>query len=62
MYRHAETRRPMSPMPYATFLIVSPALPRLGDATHLPHQRYTTRLKDRYDAVTIPMQRYTALL
>jgi hypothetical protein len=41
---------------------MGPALPRDGDATHFPAYEYTTRLNDKYAAVTRPMHQFTALL
>ena len=61
-YNAPLTQRPIRPMPYATFFTMGPALPREGDATHFPHHLYTTRLKERYAAVTRPMHQFTALL
>lgn len=52
----------MIPTPYAIFFTAGPALPSDGEATHLPHHLYTTRLKERYAAVTSPMHHPTALL
>jgi len=62
IYKHALTTNPTSPTPYATFLTVGPADPKLGLATHCPHHRYTTRLKLKYAAVTNPIHVNSAFL
>lgn len=53
--------RPGIATPYATILIVGPALPSAGLATHCPQYAYTVKARARYEDVIQVMHAYRLL-